>query len=129
MHLATGLLVAALSVAAFAALPPPSDEAKAKAAATAEKASWAAKVQAYELCKVEDRLAGQYRQQAQSAGKTGPAALPTPACSDPGPFAVGTAAAKPKPIEASEAHSPAATSVAPPSTPIPAAALPASGNP
>jgi hypothetical protein len=127
LRLAGVSVLLATTLPVLAALPAPSEEAKAKAAEAAATAAWAGKVQAFELCKVEDRIAGAYRKNAQAAGKTVPAALETPACSDPGPFGAAAGAA-PKPIEASEAHSPAATATTPPSTNTPAAALPASGN-
>jgi len=109
------ILIAALfSGSALAKLPPVSDEAKAKAAEAAAKSAWADKVGAYQLCKAMDRVADGYRKTSKSAGKDAPAASPTPACTDPGPFAVAPAASKP--LEASGAHSPAATATSPPST-------------
>ncbi|HVE53777.1 MAG TPA: hypothetical protein VNB23_10400, partial [Ramlibacter sp.] len=51
----------ALSGLALAKLPPQDDAAKAKAAETAAKAAWQAKVDAFQLCKVQDRIAAQYR--------------------------------------------------------------------
>lgn len=71
---------------ALAKLPPPSDEAKAKAAEAAAKAAWAGKVAAYQLCKVEDRVAAAYFASAKREGKTVAAPVATPPCVDPGPF-------------------------------------------
>ena len=108
---------AALAVgAALAKLPPPSDEAKAKAAETASKAAWSDKVAAYQLCQSMDRVAVAYRAHAAAAGKAASAADQTPACTDPGPYAAQqiTPAAS-KPLEASEAHSPPGTATSPPS--------------
>lgn len=70
--------------AALAKLPvvPPSDEAKAAAAAAAEKGAWSSKVGAYQLCKAQDKAVAHYR----STGKDVKPATPTPACADPGPF-------------------------------------------
>ncbi len=80
----TSLLTAAalvlLGSAAFAKLPPPSDEVKAKAAEAAPKAAWAGKVDAYQLCKAQDRAVAHYL---KIAGK---GAAPTSTCVDPGPF-------------------------------------------
>ncbi|MEO5735184.1 MAG: hypothetical protein ABIN96_00260 [Rubrivivax sp.] len=54
-------------VAAIAKLPPPSDEAKAKASEAAAKTAWSGKVGAYQLCKTQDRLSTAYL----SSAKTG----------------------------------------------------------
>lgn len=80
-----GLICLAAAGAASAKLPPPSDEAKAKAAEAAAKAAHGGKVAAYLLCKSQDRVAARYAADAASAGKT---VQPTevPACVDPGPF-------------------------------------------
>lgn len=51
----------AASGLALAKLPALDDAAKAKAAETAAKAAWQAKVDAFQLCKVQDRIAAQYR--------------------------------------------------------------------
>jgi hypothetical protein len=79
-------LAALLCAAAVSAkLPPPSDEAKAKAAEAAAKTAHADKVAAYKLCKSMDKVAAQYFAAARKAGKpTQPVA--TPPCADPGPF-------------------------------------------
>ncbi len=115
----TLLLLAAVSAVAGAKLPPPSDEAKAKAAEAAAKSAWNDKVGAYQLCLVSDKLAARYLADAAKAGKTlHPVA--TPPCADPGPFAYAPPAPA-KPLEAAGAHSPAATAVAPPSDKMPAA--------
>ena len=57
------------AASAGAKLPPPSDEAKAKAAEAAAKAAWAGKVDGYQLCKTMDRVAATYRAEAKKAGK------------------------------------------------------------
>mgnify|MGYP001138145047 CR=1 FL=1 len=57
-------LAAALALAAgpaAAKLPPPSDEAKAKAAETAAKNAWTDKVGAFQLCQSMNRTADHYR--------------------------------------------------------------------
>ncbi len=111
------IAVAAASLAPLvqAKLPAPSDEAKAAAAVAADKSAWSNKVAAYQLCKVQDRIAERVR----SAGKDVKPATPTPTCADPGPYV----AAQAKPIEAAGAHSPAATATSPPSTQQPAAVV------
>lgn len=103
--------------AAFAKLPaPPSTpEAKLKAAETTQKAAWQAKVDAYQLCQAQERVAAHVRNGLVAAGKPVPTATPTPPCTDPGPFAFAPPE-EPKPIEASGAHSPAATAATPPSS-------------
>lgn len=85
------LAVTLLSLPALAKLPPPSDEAKAKAAEAAAKAAHAGKVEAYQLCKAQDRVAAYYRK----THKDAPKAAATPACADPGPFVAAPAGAAP----------------------------------
>ena len=102
--------------AAFAKLPPPSDEAKAKAAEAANKAAYADKVNAYKTCQVVDRLVAAYRGHALAAGQPASAAEPTPPCADPGPYhALEVTPQKDKPLEASGAHSPPGNATSPPS--------------
>ena len=119
--LMAGLLLGA-SALAMAKLPPLSAEAKAKADEAAAKAAWSGKVDAYQLCQSQDRVAASYYQTAQAAGKpTKPAAATSP-CTDPGPFAYAPAETA-KPLEASGAHSPAETAAAPPSSKAPDAVI------
>jgi hypothetical protein len=118
MRLAPILIAVALaasSAAVVAKLPPPSDEAKAKAAETSAKGAWSDKVAAYHLCQSMDKVADTYRKGAKSSGKDASSAVATPACTDPGPFVAPTPVAQ-KPLEASEAHSPAGNATSPPST-------------
>ena len=75
---------------ALAKLPPPSDEAKAKAAEAAAKTAWSNKVGAYQLCQVMDKVAAQYLADAKKAGKA-VQPTPTPPCTDPGPFVYAAA--------------------------------------
>jgi hypothetical protein len=112
-----GTLLAFCSLAS-AKLPPLSDDAKAKAADTAAKAAWSDKVGSYKTCLVQDRVAAAYHAR---NGKEASAPVPTPPCSDPGPYTPTTPTAS-KPLEASEAHSPAGNATSPPSTNVPAAA-------
>ncbi|KQU85224.1 hypothetical protein ASC78_07635 [Variovorax sp. Root318D1] len=119
------LVLALAAPLAWAKLPPPpaTPEAKAKAAETAAKTAWTAKVDAYKLCQAQDRVVAKYRASAASAAKPVPTAVvATPPCTDPGPFAY-TPPPDAKPIEAAGAHSPATTATSPPSTTQPDAAV------
>ena len=98
------VLASVLTTSAWAKLPAPSDEAKAKAAEASAKTAHAGTVDAYLLCKSQDKVAAHVqRTNKAKAGK--PAA--TPACADPGKFEYN-----PNP----------ATAAATPATPAPASA-------
>jgi len=71
---------------AWAKLPQPSDEAKAKAAEGAAKAAHAGKVANFQLCKSMDRVTAGYQAALRKAGKPVPTPVETPACADPGAF-------------------------------------------
>ena len=89
MRLARLCLIPAALLAgvALAKLPPPTEEAKAKAAEAAAKGAWSAKVAAYETCKAEDRAVANYVADAKKAGReVKTQTIPTPPCVDPGPF-------------------------------------------
>jgi hypothetical protein len=104
------LVCAVGSGAAFGKLPPPSDEAKAKAEEAKAKAAHGDKVAAYQLCNSMDKVAQRYQKEAK--GKAGKP-VATPACQDPGAFQMVSSA-------------PAATGAAPAPTPAAApAAAPA----
>jgi len=120
-HLTAAALLAACALAA-AKLPAPSPEAKAKADEAAAKTAWSAKVDAYQLCQAQDRVAAGYARSAQAAGKAVTPAVPTPPCADPGAFAYAPPE-NPKPLEVSGAHSPADTAASPPSTKAPDAQI------
>ena len=97
------VLFALTTTAAFAKLPAPSDEAKAKAAEAAAKTAWSGKVDGFLLCKSQDKTAAHYYKTAKS---TKPAAA-MPPCADPGPFVY------PLPVAAAPAvAAPAAAAVA-----------------
>ena len=108
-------VVAAVCGSVSAKLPALSDDAKAKAAETAAKAAWTDKVGLYKLCLSMDRVADGYRKSAKSAGRDAPAPTPSPACADPGAYVSPITPAASKPLESSEAHSPAGMAVSPPS--------------
>jgi hypothetical protein len=120
------ILVAAslLGTLAFAKLPPLSDEAKAKAAEAAAKTAWNAKVDAYQSCKSQDKVAAHYYKTTKAAGKATKPAAAMPACADPGAFTYAPPEV-PNIQEAAGAHSPPGTAVSPPSGKLPAAAVPA----
>jgi len=80
------IALAAAAGTALAKLPPPSDEAKAKAAEAAAKAAHAGKVEGYLLCKSMDKVAADYQANAKKAGKDVKPPVATAACTDPGPF-------------------------------------------
>ena len=107
-------LLATMSVTAFAKLPALSDEAKAKAAEAAAKTAWAGKVDGYQLCKAQEKVATSYFQKVKASGAEPKTAVATPPCADPGPFAyappdLAKLPEAAKPIEAAGAHSPAHT--------------------
>jgi len=114
-----GLIVSGLcTTGVLAKLPPPSDEAKAKAAETRAKSAYDDKVSGYKLCQSMNRVAAIYLADARKAGKdVKPVA--TPPCSEPGPFAYTPQ--EQKPLEASGAHSPPGMATSPPSNKAPAA--------
>ena len=139
------LVLAACATAAHAKLPPPDDATKAKAAETTAKAAWQAKVDAFQLCKAQDRIAAKAKggakggdaKMTQTAAKPGaaPAGAAQGGAAAPGTAAPGAttpvASAPPapctdpgvfaynppeqKPLETSGAHSPSGTAASPPS--------------
>ena len=112
------VLASVLTTSAWAKLPAPSDEAKAKAAEAAAKTAHAGKVDGFLLCKSQDKVAAHVqRTNKAKAGK--PAA--TPPCADPGKFVYTPPEATPTAAVA-PAAAPAATPAAPAAAP---AAVPA----
>jgi hypothetical protein len=89
--IAVFIAACALGVSALAKLPAPNDEAKAKAAEAAAKTAHAGKVDAYLLCKSQDRVAAQYRKSGKASKDAKP--VTTAPCADPGPFKPTAAAA------------------------------------
>ena len=101
------MLSSVVATAALAKLPPPSDEAKAKAAEAAAKTAHGNKVADFQLCRSMEKVAARYQAEAGKAGKTVNKPTDTPACADPGPFvpagaasAAAVAPAKPAPAAA-----------------------------
>ena len=111
-------LLLALSTSAFAKLPPPNDEAKAKAAEASAKTAHTAKADGYLLCKSQDKVAAHV--QRTNKAKAGKPAT-TPPCADPGKFVYTPPEATPTAAVA-PAAAPAATPAAPAAAP---AAVPA----
>lgn len=103
------------AASANAKLPALSPEAKVKADEAAAKTAWAGKVDAFQLCRSQDKVAAAYHGAAKAGGLPIKPPVATPPCSDPGAY-VAISANPPKPIEASGAHSPAETAASPPST-------------
>lgn len=110
------LLAACASSMVLAKLPALSDEAKAKAAETAAKAAWTGKMDSYQLCKSQDKVAVSYYKTAKTTGKDTKPATATPPCADPGAFVYVPAA----PLTAAVAPAPA--TAATPAAPAPPAA-------
>src|SRR2546423_3766061 len=118
------VLIAVVHVGfAYGKLPPPTDAAKAQAAQAAAKAAWDDKVTQYKTCLAKDRAVEVYRKDHKAAGKDIPAPIETAPCADPGPYVAPVTPVASKPLEASEAHSPAGTATSPPSTNLPAAEM------
>ena len=115
-------LIAASIFAGFslAKLPPPSDEAKAKAAEATAKKAWTEKVAGYQLCKSMEKTADTYYADAKKSGKQTKPPLATPPCTDPGPYAAEVPKAA-KSVESAGAHSPPQPATSPPSTKEPQA--------
>jgi len=88
------LSVYALSTSAWAKLPPLSDEAKGKAAEAAAKAAHASKVEAYQLCKSQDKVAAHFLKSSKTASKDAKPAAAAP-CVDPGAYVAAPPAAAP----------------------------------
>lgn len=89
-------LIIAVSGAAFAKLPPPSEEAKAKAEEAKAKTAHGDKVGAYKLCLAMNQVAERYAKEQKAKGNAVKPA-DTPACQDPGPFMAPGAMAPGKP--------------------------------
>jgi hypothetical protein len=106
----------ALCGAALAKLPAPDDATKAKAAEAAAKAGWQAKVDAYLLCKAQDRVVAIYRKTA--AGKPAVAAASATASAS----APSAAASAPPAAALSVAKPASAAASAAPTTPVAASA-------
>jgi hypothetical protein len=96
--LLTTALLAACGLS-LAKLPPPDDAAKAKAAEAAAKTAWQGKVDAYLLCKAQDRVVARYTGKAVPAAGKDAKAVPAAVKTAAQP-AAATAAAAPTPAAA-----------------------------
>ena len=104
------LILAAASATAFAKLPPLNDEAKAKAEEAKAKTAHTGKVDAYLLCKSQDKVAAHVqRTNKAQAGKP----VATAPCADPGKFVY-------TPPEAAPAAAAPASAPAVAAAPVPA---------
>ncbi|MEO5669907.1 MAG: hypothetical protein ABIR26_04360 [Ramlibacter sp.] len=103
----SGVVMVACSLA-LAKLPPLDDAAKAKAAEAAAKAGWQAKIDGYQLCKAQDKVAAAY---SRSSGKAVPV-------KDVKSVAAMTAPAANPAAPAASAAVPAASAPAPSGTPV-----------
>lgn len=112
------LLAACASSMVLAKLPALNDEAKAKAAEAAAKTAWTGKMDGYQLCKSQDKVAVSYYKSAKTSGKDTKPATATPPCADPGAFVYVPAAA----VTAAVAPVPATAAI--PAVPAPATAAP-----
>ena len=105
------LLMSGLSAGAFAKLPAPSDEAKAKAAEAAAKTAHAGKMDGYLLCKSQDKVAAHVQKTNKAkAGKP----VATAPCADPGKFVYTPPEAAP--VAAAPGAAPVAAPAAAPAT-------------
>ena len=130
MRLVIAALVCFLPTLVFSKLPPPTEEAKAKAAEANAKTAWSDKVGLYKLCISMDQTAAAYRKSAKATGKPVPAPVPTPPCTDPSSF-VAQSQITPetsKPLEAAGAHSPTGAAISPPNTNATAAEIAVGGK-
>jgi len=106
-RLLPALVLATLACSAQAKLPAPDPAAKAKADETAAKAAWQAKVDSYQLCKVQDRIASKFGQKGQGAKVPAAAAVKTAAPATAASAAPAASAAKPAAPAAAAASAPA----------------------
>ena len=129
MRIATALITVALAGSAFATLPPPTEEATAKAVESAAKTAWSDKVAAYQTCVAMERTAEAYRNSLKAEGKDAPAPVATAPCVDPGTYVSPVSPMASKPLEAAGAHSPPDTAVSPPSQSKTSAEISRAGKP
>jgi len=119
---ASAILVTACGLG-LAKLPPLDDAAKAKAAEAAAKAAWQAKIDGYQLCKAQDKVAASY---AKASGKA-PSKDAKPVAAPAKPAVAAASAAAPAASGAAPAVSAAAS--APTGTPVAYAPPPPCADP
>ena len=131
-NLCIAAMLAAACGVGLAKIPAPvlDDAAKAKAAETAAKAAWQAKIDVFLVCRVQDRVAAFYRKSASGAAAAAarearPMAVSTvavaPAASAPAAMAAASAAAGPPPtaVVAAKPAVAGGTAAAPAGAPTP----------
>jgi hypothetical protein len=91
------LLAAALFAApAFARLPAPSEDAKAKAAEAAARTLWSTKVAAFQLCQAQDKAVADHHAAMKNTGRASvPVDTASAPCVDPGSFVAPISPAAP----------------------------------
>lgn len=102
------MAAATLAATAWAKLPPPSDEAKAKAAEAAAKAAHGGKVEAFLLCKSQNKVVAHYTKTAAAASKDAKVPPAPAACVDPGPHVAAAPAGAAPPAAPAVAAAPVA---------------------
>lgn len=102
------MAAATLAATAWAKLPPPSDEAKAKAAEAAAKAAHGGKVEAFLLCKSQNKVVAHYTKTAAAASKDAKVPPAPAACVDPGPYVAAAPAGAAPPAAPAVAAAPVA---------------------
>ena len=98
---------------AWAKLPAPSDEAKAKAAEAAAKTAHGGKVDAFKRCKSMETVSAGYYANAKKAGKETKPPVATAPCADPGAFVYTPAPPPAAPTVAAAAPAAPAPAAAP----------------
>ena len=140
-RLLPALVLAACGSTVLAKLPAPDPAAKAKADETAAKAAWQAKVDAFQLCKSQDKIAARFGEKGNGANKAkatpvaakpaasaqAPASSPAAAASAPAAAASTPVAAASKPVSAASAAAATASAATP--TPVVASAPPPCADP
>ena len=101
------MALAGVQFSAWAKLPPPSAEAKAKADEAAAKTAHQGKVDAFLLCKSMDKVAARYQADARKAGKAVKPTAGLAPCADPGKFVYTPPTAAPAVATAAAAQPPA----------------------
>ncbi|MGZ5181568.1 MAG: hypothetical protein ACXWC2_13875 [Ramlibacter sp.] len=111
-------LIALASSVALAKLPPPDPAAKTKADEAAAKAAWQAKVDTYQLCKTQDKLAARFGNKGHAAkpGSATSAAVVKTAAAAPAASAAAPAASASAPASSAASSAPGASAAKPASS-------------
>lgn len=108
------LALAAVAATVQAKLPPVDPAAKAKADETTAKAAWQAKVDTFQLCKVQDRIAARFGGKGQGTKVPAAATVKTAAAATAAAPAASAAAPAASAAAASDKPTPVSTAGAPP---------------